>query len=378
MDRRHFLQISSAGLLQLALSSQLSPLEAKRLRGKNKYSIVILGDTHYDTEPVSVYHEKFSWPEGWQSRVRRGEFARYGEMWRDRGPRLIRRAARLIDKDTAMVLHMGDLVQGDCGDAGVHRQMLDNAMHLMKTTLGGVPFVTVCGNHDIRGVGAREVYDEYMSKRMSQELGKKIEGTDFYYTLGDDAYIVLDFNHRPKDALIEQMLRETEGARHTFIISHGPVIPADTGHCRWCFYGQDTPEYNEGRRHFRAEFAKRQAIVLCGHVHTTEFFDWWGDDGRITQLIMSSVWIDPSRANYVVDEEGPSNFGGLRKQIKKLRNGQPPKDESAFYAEYQPGLRAYSHSLAAGSYKLNVSPKHVTIDFYAGDSEDISHTFVMR
>jgi hypothetical protein len=174
------------------------------------------------------------------------------------------------------------------------------------------------------------------------------------------------------------MLRETEGARHTFIISHGPVIPADTGHCRWCFYGQDTPEYNEGRRHFRAEFAKRQAIVLCGHVHTTEFFDWWGDDGRITQLIMSSVWIDPSRANYVVDEEGPSNFGGLRKQIKKLRNGQPPKDESAFYAEYQPGLRAYSHSLAAGSYKLNVSPKHVTIDFYAGDSEDISHTFVMR
>ena len=53
-------------------------------------------------------------------------------------------------------------------------------------------------------------------------------------------------------------------------------------------------------------------------------------------------------------------------------------DDVELFNEYKPGLRAYSLSRAAGSYKLNVSRKHVTIEFHAGDSRDISHTFVLR
>lgn len=59
------------------------------------YSVVILGDTHYDKEPASVYHSDYNEPVEWLNRVQRAEFARNGEMWRDRCPRLVRRAACL-------------------------------------------------------------------------------------------------------------------------------------------------------------------------------------------------------------------------------------------------------------------------------------------
>ena len=52
------------------------------------YSIVILGDTHYDTEPDSVYHSHYNEPVEWLNRVQRAEFARNGEMWRERCPTL--------------------------------------------------------------------------------------------------------------------------------------------------------------------------------------------------------------------------------------------------------------------------------------------------
>ena len=123
---------------------------------------------------------------------------------------------------------------------------------------------------------------------MSEELGKDIEKTTFYFNIGPDAFLVLDFNH-PDDAEIEKMLQETRGARHTFIITHGPVFPMDEQSCRWFFHGGANEGETAARRHFRAEFAKRRAIVLCGHSHATTLTEWKGDGGIITQMEMSSV-----------------------------------------------------------------------------------------
>ena len=62
MNRRDFLLLSSAGALDLALCScsKLSPLNAQELGADDKYSIVILGDTHFATEPASEYHSKYN------------------------------------------------------------------------------------------------------------------------------------------------------------------------------------------------------------------------------------------------------------------------------------------------------------------------------
>ena len=372
MDRRDFLNISALGLAGLALPA--GTLFAKN-RESRAYNVVILGDTHFDTEPASVYHSHYNEPVEWLNRVQRAEFARNGEMWRDRCPRLLKRAACLVDDNTAMAFQMGDLIQGDCGNGEVHRKMLDDVMNRFKEEFGGLPFVTVVGNHDIRGVDAKATYHDYMPGRMSEELGKKIEKTTFSFNIGDDAYIVLDFNNPDNDE-IEKLLAETMGARNTFIITHGPLFPMDEQNCRWFFHG--SAKHTEERRHFRAEFSRRNVICLCGHSHRTRLTDWCGDGGRIIQMEMNSVWSSEAKGVYKVDSEGPEAYGAHRKSLAEMPDGSKIVDESPLFDEYRPGIRRYVNSNSAGSYKLNVSGKHCSIDFYAGDSTRRSETFKLR
>ena len=330
-------------------------------KGDKSYSVILLGDTHFDVEPSTVYHADYLKNTEKINKAHLSEFARNGEMWKDRCPRLLKRASQLIGEDTRMVLQMGDLVQGDCGNGEVHKKMLSDALERMKGELGGLD--------------AKETYHQYMPSRMSEELRKTITKTTFGFNIGDDAYIVIDFNN-PDDAEIERLLDETKGARYTFIMTHGPVFPADIKSCRWILHGGASEAETEARLHFRQAFAKRNAIVLCGHIHTTDFMDWYGDGGRITQMTMSSVWTSEKQKEYTIRSEGAEQYGMLRE--KKRQKGENMKDERALFDEYRPGIRQHTNSTSQGCYKLNVSKKHVTIDFYAGDSQELSHQFVIR
>lgn len=374
MDRRKFIRLSSVGLAGLAFGSELSTLEAC-IRDKGTYSIIILGDTHFDADPSSVYHSLYVEPNEHRYNVHYKEFLRNGDMWKDRCPRLLDRAASLVSKDTKMVFQMGDLIQGDCGSGQIHTKMLDDAINRIKGAFGDLPFVTVVGNHDIRGMDAEKAYKEYMPARMSKELGKEISKTTFGFNIGNDAFIFIDFN-KPDNDEIEKLLKDSEGARHTFVVSHGPIFPYDGGDSRWFFHGR--LKHTDERRHFREEFAKRNAIALCGHIHTTEFYDWFGDGGRITQMTMNSVWSKEEIGKYEILSEGPEAYGSLRQRQAAAAGKEMPAEDVDLFNEYRPGLRGYSLSRAAGSYKLNVSRKHITIEFHAGDSRDISHTFILR
>lgn len=367
MNRREFL---AAGSMALAAMPFLS-LQAKG-RSSKSYNVIVLGDTHYDAEPASKYHSLYMEKVDWLNKVQRAEFKRNGEMWRERCPRMVKRATRLIDKHTRMAFQMGDLVQGDCGSGVVHQWMLHDVMNYFKGELGGLPFVSVVGNHDIRGVDAHRVYHEYMPQRMSQELGQDITKTTFSFWIGPDVYIAIDFND-PDDAEIERLFAESTHARYTFVLVHGALFPMDGDSCRWIFHGSEKD--TEKRQHFRSLFAKRNVICLCGHTHTTEFYDWYGDGGRITQVTVNSVWTSDKK-EYKIDAEGADHYGDLYKREDK--GDGKFKDESALFNEYKPGLRTWTHSRAAGSYRLNVSDTSVTLDFYVGDSELRTHRFVLR
>ena len=57
MDRREFLSVSAASLAGFALFGIPDSAFAKTSsKNPRKYSVVILGDTHFDTEPASVFH----------------------------------------------------------------------------------------------------------------------------------------------------------------------------------------------------------------------------------------------------------------------------------------------------------------------------------
>ena len=64
MDRRKFLELSASGLFLSGLSPEILAMHSASRRGRRvkdgSYSVVMLGDTHYDTAPESVYHEGYT------------------------------------------------------------------------------------------------------------------------------------------------------------------------------------------------------------------------------------------------------------------------------------------------------------------------------
>ncbi|MGN1211432.1 MAG: metallophosphoesterase family protein, partial [Candidatus Cryptobacteroides sp.] len=331
----------------------------------DNYSVVIIGDTHFDTAPDTVYHTGYSDPNPTRDANHRKEFVRNAEMWADRCPRLVKRAACLADDNTRLAIQTGDIIQGDTAGVEMHCKMLDDAFTYLKNEFGPIPLVTVVGNHDVRGKSdaeAREAYLKYMPQKMSQELGCEVDDVNFSFRIGEDAYIVVDFN-KPDDGTVERLLKETEDARYTFIICHAPLFPYDGGkYSNWFYHGRDKDP--QARNKMRALFSRRNVIVLCGHTHSTELLDWYGDGGRITQMTVNSVWRNEQTGIYEVASEGTEGYAKLC--------------EKELFNEYRPGVKRYSRSIAAGSYKLKVSDDGVIVDFYAGDSTRPSASFTLR
>ena len=377
MDRRSFFKYSAGAVVSASLLGRATEAFAA---DRGKYSVVILGDTHYDAPDPDKYHADYTDPNPTREANHRKEFVRNADMWEVRCPALVNRAARLVDDDTRFVLQMGDLIQGDTATAAAHTAFLADTFDLLKQGVApNLPFVTVAGNHDVRGnddAVAKKAYADYMPARLSKELGKPIQDTHFRFDVGDDAYIVLNFTQADV-ARIEQLLRGAEGARHTFVVVHSPVFPYDSAsYWWWILLGSRDDKRAEERRYVRRLLASRQAVVLCGHTHKTELLDWYGDGGRITQMTMSSVWAKESQGAWTEKVSSPDGYGSqMLKSHPELGEPGPVQD---LFNEYRPGVRRYSWADAAGSYKLLVDPDDIFVDFYAGSSTLLSHRFQLR
>lgn len=374
MDRRDFFKYSAGAALGLSMLGRAADVFANN-SPEDKYSVVILGDTHYDVKDPEVYHAGYTDPNPEREANHRKEFVRNGEMWTERCPALVKRAAGLVDKDTRFVLQMGDLVQGDTATAEIHKRFLDDAMGLLKAGVApALPLVTVAGNHDLRGnddAVITQAYNDYMPARLSRELGREIKETDFLFNVGPDAYIVVNFGKTSVEK-VEKLFDAAKGARHTFVVVHSPVFPYDNAkYWWWILFGNREDSRAEERRFARQLMASRNAVVLCGHTHKTELLDWYGDGGRITQMTMSSVWANESQGKYKVLASGADGYGSR----SKFEN---PDAAKKLFDEYRPGILRYTYANAAGSYKLVVKDEDIHVEFYAGNSPYLSECFYLR
>ena len=374
MDRREFFKYSAGAALSLSMLGRAADVFAKS-SPEDKYSVVILGDTHYDVKDPEVYHAGYHLANTERENNHRKEFKRNGEMWEQRCPALVKRAACLVDDDTRFVLQMGDLVQGDTATAAIHTRFLDDAMGLLKTGLAlDLPLVTVAGNHDLRGnddAVITQAYNDYMPARLSQELGIDVPGTDFLFNCGPDAYLVINFGKTTLEK-VEKLFDASKDARHTFVVVHSPVFPYDSAkYWWWILFGNRQDSRAEERRYARRLMASRNAVVLCGHTHKTELLDWYGDGGRITQMTMSSVWANESQGKYKVLASGADGYGSR----SKFENEDAAK---RLFEEYRPGILRYTCANAAGSYKLVVKDEDIHVEFYAGNSPYLSECFYLR
>ena len=350
------------------------------MEDRGTYSVALLGDTHFDSTDTKKYHAEYlSDTSKARYELHLREHVRNADMWADRMPRLLKASAACVRSDTAFALQLGDLVQGDCANPLVHRQMLADMVDLSKGTYGDLPFVTVVGNHDIRGTGALKVYDEMMPRVMAAELKCPVAGTTFAFRQGPDAYVMVDFNApRPDIALLKRLLAESADARYVFVVSHGPAIPNCAG--TWFLLGGS--KYEAARREIRGLMAARNAIVLSGHTHCLEYYDCAFPNGRITQFVANSLWASEDAAKIVVRDEGAAMYG-RRATVAKGRHGREiPKIMRTSLLrlanEYRPFVKDYLFANAAGHYRLEVSDARVAVQFFGGDATSPTRTFVLR
>lgn len=366
--------------------------------GARTYSVPLLGDTHFDAAPAETYHAAFIRryaAAGLQPNKSR-EHIRNGKMWAGPMRDIIRASAQTVRDDAAFVLHLGDLVQGDCCDGTVHRRMLEDAWRYFKGEYdAALPFVTVCGNHDVRdpdGHEAERVYADFMPPRMAAELGgravRPITSTDFVFRQGPDLFFVFDFNDNKEVKVREptvsharflrqrQLLLENRAARHTFVVVHGGVFPLDkASDFRWFWLGD--PRQADERREMMRLLAERNAIVLCGHQHVLSLKDAAFPQGRITEFTMNTVFYghgmkeNPAVPEVVYDD--PAKFGSLSGENEWWKGA-----DARIHDEYRPHLRRCYHAKGAGHAVLRVSDAGVAVDYCGHAARTPTAVFTLR
>ena len=396
LDRREFICGASLAAAGCVVANRFPVCEG--------YSVSVLGDIHYDRPPVDTFHARFRelhLKDGLWDRYEE-EFSSFSSMWGDFGcsGNLVEASGCAHGPDSRLVVQLGDLIEGDCESPECHRQMLSEALELMKRTYGdSIPFVTVCGNHDIRqGANRQGEYDNYRriaSAWHSRELSQKVDDITFSFWQGSDLWIVADYN-RPDVERVEMLLDEGRSARYVFFCTHGAVLTDGERNPRCWFYlgrpqydsagrrmkrdvlDREIPKWNEARRRIRRILAERQAIVLSGHSHRLELRDWFGDGGRITEFVMNST----TRTTHRLDLPGlprvvgdaPGDFGRCRYQPRWGAS----EDAEGVYREYAAGIRRYYTADAAGHAVLRVSDEGVRADYYPLDATTPCQTFVLR
>jgi len=372
--------------------------------GRGSYAVAVLGDTHFDAAPDSVYHAAYdtSTPNGAYGIA---EYRRSAEMWQERMPALLAASAALATNTpgsapasghpdaqaqscaTRFALQLGDIINGDCNDDAVHLQYLKDALAATRAPYaatggsGGAaprpfPFLTVIGNHDFRGSpNGRKIYFEWAEPLLSRELGENVAYPLFSFRIDDDRWIFCDFERVSLFDVAAEIGADPE-ARYVFLVTHGPFTPNQSGN-NWIWRlsawkgkggtGKGVPELFEA-------ISRRRAIVLSGHTHYTSFYRNENEFGGYTEFTANSVWKsdDLAHANPFPGHDTPTAFGTWRAGEVSAANRDA---YDADIALFKAGLKEYFLGPGAGHFRLEVSDDSVKMLFYPGAATEPGRVF---
>ena len=346
-----------------------------------RYSVAILGDTHYDAEPESVYHSHYDESNKW-AKIQHEEFRRNGEMWRERCQRQLASSGEQAHGcDTRFVLQLGDIIQGDCDDAPTHRKMLDDCIKMLRARYPqGLPFLTVMGNHDFRGKGARKAYldfaEPFMAKEITSLAGSAVQAKYpvFSFRFGMDRWVFCDFETKDLQPVIDAVEADPS-ARHVFLVTHGPFTISDDRSFKWRLGGGDMCDALRPRLY--EALSRRHAVVLSGHTHRTTFCRHENGFGGFCEFTANSVWKKELTLLKIGETiyDDPKSFG---KTALGLLNGDRLERFKRELELFRSGIKECFHSLAAGHFRLDVSNGGVAMAFYQGAEKTPTRRFALK
>lgn len=340
--------------------------------GSRQYAVAVLGDTHFDAEPESVYHSHYDESNRW-AKIQHAEFRRNGEMWRGRCRDLLAASGRLAAAEkTDFILQLGDLIQGDCDDRATHQRMMDDCVRLFRSYYpDDLPLLTVLGNHDVRGKGAREAYLNWAETRLAKELAHPVKYPVFAFRRGPDHWIFCDFETQDLAPVIAAVEGDPD-ARHVFLVTHGPFTPYEVNSPEWRLGGGRACDALRPKLY--EALSRRRAVVLSGHTHSTTCSRHENAWGGFAEFTFNSVWKAPELASLAPVVASAAEYG---RRAKMLSPDHAKQFETAA-SLFRPGLAGYCHSDCAGHYRLLVSDTAVTVACYPGATEKPARTFVLK
>ncbi len=328
------------------------------------YSVAVLGDIHYDD---ARFHTK----------EKPGDKAKQ-YMWKEESPAILDASAATVGPDTDFALQLGDIIDGYASSYAAHTQMLAAATSILEQTYHGLPVVVVCGNHDVGPNAFKNFMVPWQATQLASLTTNAIKSTTFGFRHGPDLWVVIDFSSGASTVdTVSKIFADNPDARYTFVAVHGPVLPMDVWKLRWFYLGQESQ--NDARRKMREMLAKRNAIVLTAHVHALEYKDWYGDGGRITEMVLNSVPRESGGIVYpavpAVISETPDDYGAWLKTLEKT---DANVRFDALFDEYRPGLKARYAAKAVGHHLLRASDSGVVLEYYGGTATEPTKTFKLR
>ena len=371
--------------LECLASMALMP---KATEAEESYSVVMLGDVHFDSADALCYHSEYHPDSDYLRRAKDSAQARAEKMWGPPNPLMPRLAAatrRDIRPDTKFVLQLGDIIQGNCGKEVFQRKMLTDAFDYFKSHAAGpLPFLTVVGNHDVSAnVWTDEttvppaIYRRVILPRVAHELGEPLDSTTFAFRQCGDLFLFAD-SIAPDFDRIRSLLESNRDARHVFLVAHYPVIPNNPVTGREGAYREvllGAREQTDERRELLKLLCRRQAIALVGHSHRTELIEVQTPEGRLTQFMGSSVWAKPKSAVLPPRLTGKENYGVIPARHPR---GYDLTDAAELFGEYRPLVTRYATSGLQGRYLLEVSGSSVRVSIRGGDSPDVLRHYELR
>lgn len=328
------------------------------------YEVMLLGDIHYDTPETRLKDEKLAEN---QENARIRNF----ERWEKNIPAMLDAAGKRSAQNVAFVVQLGDIIHGGCGNEELQTKAFQEVLAVLKKQFS-VPLYVVKGNHDIHGPGAEEAFAKVMLPYLNREFGQKnaVENSAHYAVMHDkDLFIYFD-SMKPDADFVEQALDAHKDARHVFFLTHLPVIPSGEGRRPdWIVYGLRSDNAQERQRLLKL-LARRNAIVLCGHIHRTVLSRYRSADGTITQFTSFGMPVSLDGEYKEVKGTGEDFLA-----VEDVKNAMKTKRVKTILNDFTGKITEYDYYLPGAGYNvLRIDDNGVFCDLYFGANDKPSKT----
>ncbi len=349
-----------------------------------EYSIVLMGDLHYDKAEfhdleVMKFKPHMDYIEGTKNKD--GNFSLRNhtlwttasknishkniklneKMWEKDVPQILDDAAAAARQNNSyFAVQLGDMIHGDCGRLDLHKKNLQGVINELDRRFDQKVFL-VCGNHDTRGPYGQEAWDAVVMPYLKGLTGNFSEkGTNYFVRIGKDLFYFHDLMNPDVD-FMEQVFIANADARYTFFFTHVVVLPMDRG----SFNDILSDDFH---RVF-ALLESRNAIVLCAHTHRIALTEYRNpENGRqITQFVLNSTVRQPE-----IQQNFKPDTAAERKTF------QPEAFYKELWKKYFDGrLKTLIHSNGAGYALLRISGSGVFVEYHNWQQNE-PHIFRLR